>query len=134
MSQNVGTDPLVVFNTVLVTMKLLASDTTTELAAVGQYYASGWKDFGTTTATKELLPTTYTFAVSYEGARIQMSQNVATDPLVVFNTVSVTMKLLASDTTTELAGDGQYYASGWKDFGTTTAPPWSSCPPPTPSP
>jgi len=118
-SQNVSTDPIVIFSTVNVTMKLLASNGTTELAGDGQYYANGWKDFGSgpTTTTMELLPVNYTFKVYYGGASQQKSQNVGTDPIVIFNTVNVTMKLLASNGTTELAGDGQYYASGWKDFG-----------------
>ncbi|MFC0878061.1 T9SS type A sorting domain-containing protein [Saccharicrinis sp. FJH2] len=121
MSQNVGDNPLVVFSTVPVTMKLLSSDGLTELTGDGKYYASGWKDFGTTTAVLEMLPVNYAFKVYYGGASQQKSQNVGTDPVVMFNTVSVTMKLLSSDGLTELVGDGKYYASGWKDFGTTTA-------------
>ena len=118
-SQNVGDDPIVIFNTVEVSMKLLDSHGA-ELAGDGQYYASGWKTFGTTqtTATMELLPVNYPFRVSYGGASMQKSQNVGDDPIVIFNTVEVSMKLLDSHGA-ELAGDGQYYASGWKTFGTT---------------
>jgi len=122
-SQNVATNPSVVFQTTLVTMKLLSS-ANAELSGGAQYYASGWKTFGagTTTATMEMLPLTYTFQVSYGGGTQQKSQNVATNPSVVFQTTLVTMQLVSS-TNTQLNGGAQYYASGWKTFGsgTTTA-------------
>jgi cellobiose-specific phosphotransferase system component IIC len=120
-SQNVGTNPNVVFQTVLVTVKLLSS-TNRELSGGAQYYASGWKAFGggTTTTTMELLPLTYTFKISYAGASQQKSQNVASDPNVIFQTKLVTVKLLASNGVTELVGGAQYYAGGWKTFGAGT--------------
>ena len=107
-SQNVGTNPSVVFQTTLVTMKLLSS-TNAELSGGAQYYASGWKAFGggTTTTTMELLPLTYTFKISYAGASQQKSQNVGTNALVTFQTVQV------------LSDSGKcvsYYAGGWKTF------------------
>jgi len=122
-SQNVGTNPNVVFQTTLVTMKLLAHDGVTVLSGGAQYYAGAWKTFGmgTTTATMELLPLTYNFRISYAGASLQKSQNVGTNPTVVFQTTLVTMKLLSS-TGQELSGGAQYNAGGWKTFGggTTT--------------
>jgi cellobiose-specific phosphotransferase system component IIC len=120
-SQNVATNPTVVFQTTLVTMKLLAHDGVTVLSGGAQYYAGAWKMFGvgTTTATMELLPLTYTFKISYAGASLQKSQNVATNPTVVFQTTLVTMKLLSS-TGQELSGGAQYYASAWKTFGAGT--------------
>ena len=119
-SQNLANDSKVVFNTVLVTMKLLDTGGN-ELSGTSKYYASGWKTFGggTTTTTMEMLPVNYTFKVYYGGAGIQKSQNVATDPVVVFNTITVTMKLLDSGGN-ELAGTSKYYASGWKTFGSGT--------------
>ncbi len=108
--------PIVEFNTVNVTMKLLASDGTTELTGLGKYYASGWKEFGTTTTSMEMLPVKFPFKMYYEGAYKQISQDVSADPIVIFNTVEVTMQLLSS-TGDELEGQGKYYASGWKDFG-----------------
>jgi len=116
-SQDIRTDPNVIFQTTLVTMKLLSS-TNTELGGGAQYYAGGWKTFGAgaTTTTMQLLPLTYTFHISYGGASQQMSQNVATNPNVVFKTTLVTMKLVSS-TNAELSGGAQYYAGGWKTFG-----------------
>ena len=108
-SQNVASDPVVVFQTKLVTMKLLDSAGTTELSGGAQYYANGWKTFGngTTTTTMEMLPLTYTFQVSYAGASMQKSQNVASDPVVIFQATKVTL---------QFSGQIQYYAGGWKPF------------------
>jgi hypothetical protein len=107
-SQNVRTNPTVVFQTTLVTMKLLSS-TGQELSAGVQYYASAWKTFGggTTTTTMELLPLTYTFKISYGGASQQRSQNVATNPNVIFQTVQV-----HSDSS-KCTG---YLAGSWRTF------------------
>ncbi len=122
--QDVNTDAAVLFQTKLASMQLLASNGTTELTGIGEYYANGWKTFGSgsISATMELLPVNYTFRVSYGGASIQKQQDVNINPLVVFQTKLVTMKLVASDGTTELPGTGQYYANGWKNFsnGSTT--------------
>jgi hypothetical protein len=106
--QDVSSDPNVVFNTVSVSMKLLDS-TGAELAGTPSYYASGWNSFGggTTTTSMELLPTNYTFRVSYGGASVQKKQDVSSDPNVVFQTVAV-----HSDSGTAT----QYYAGGWQTF------------------
>ena len=107
-SQNVASNPNVVFQTTLVTMKLLSS-TNKELSGGARYYASGWRTFGggTTTTTMELLPITYTFHISYAGASQQKSQNVGTNPNVVFQTVQV-----HSDS----GKCTSYYAGGWRTF------------------
>lgn len=106
--QNIAADSIVVFQTKLVTFKLLDS-TGSELAGGAQYYAGGWKTFGsgTTTTTMELLPMTYSFKVSYGGAHLDKNFNIAKDPNVVFQTGSV-----HSDSGTCT----QYYAGGWKPF------------------
>ncbi|MFY0643529.1 MAG: hypothetical protein JXR19_03615, partial [Bacteroidia bacterium] len=123
MTQNVSTNSVVVFQTELVSMELLASNGTTVLTGGAIFYSSGWKTFGsgTTTTSMELLPATYTFRVSYGGASVQKNQNVGSDPAVVFQTELVSMELLASDGTTVLTGNTSYYASGWKTFGSGTS-------------
>ena len=120
-NQNVADDPLVIFKTKLVTVQLLNAAGDTDLTAKADYYASGWKDFGTTPAALELLPTTYPFRVTYLGASIQKNQNVAENAEVIFNTKVVTVKLLKVDGLTDLTADADFYASGWKDFGSTPA-------------
>jgi len=124
-SQNVASDPNVVFKTKLVTFKLLDSTNTEIIGAGTEYYASGWHTFGggSTTATMELLPLTYSFKVRYAGASQEKSQNVGADSNVVFNTKLVTMTLYDHDKTNKLTGCAEYYAGGWKTFGggSTTA-------------
>jgi hypothetical protein len=55
----------------------------------------------------EVLPTNYTFRETYEGASVQIEQDVSSNPAVVFQTVAV-----HSDSETAT----QYYASGWQTF------------------
>jgi hypothetical protein len=76
----------------------------------------------------ELLPLRYKFLVSYGGASKEKYQDVSGDPVVVFQTTLVTMKLLDSTGSTELTGGAHYYASGWKTFGVARRPrKWSCC-------
>ena len=87
--------------------------------AQAEYYASGWKTFGSgaTTTSMEMLPTNYTFRVSYGGASVQKQQDVSSDPAVVFQTTVVNMKLFAVRWHNGTDCKAEYYASGWKTFG-----------------
>jgi hypothetical protein len=119
-SQNVASDPLVVFDTVLVKMELHASDGKTQLTGEGMVNSGSWKSLGNTpTAGMELLPKTYAFRIYYEDTYIEKSQNRASEPLVVFQTVLVQMELHASDHTTQLTGEGMVNSGGWKSMGAT---------------
>jgi hypothetical protein len=110
---------------VTVTVKLLSSKGKGLSGAAVQYYTNAWKSFGTTgsggTVSKALPPGTYNFQITYAGASQQKSQNVLTNPTVVFQTTLVTMSLISSTNAT-LSGGAQYYAGGWKTFGTGTTP------------
>ena len=117
-SQNVGNDPLVVFDTVLVKMELHSSQGT-QLTGEGQVDSGSWKSLGNTpTAGMELLPKTYAFRIYYEDTYIQKNQNVASDPLVVFETVLVKMELHSSSGG-QLTGEGQVNSGTWKSLGNT---------------
>ena len=117
-SQNVGNDPLVVFDTVLVKMELHSSQGT-QLTGEGQVDSGSWKSLGNTpTAGMELLPKTYAFRIYYEDTYIQKNQNVASDPLVVFETVLVKMELHSSSGGL-LTGEGQVNSGTWKSLGNT---------------
>ncbi len=102
-----------------------------------KYYASGWKNFGTTDlngeAKLELLPGTYSFRMNF-GGYTQQKSNInlnVTNPLE-FETVEMVVNFKDSGDNPIEGGVVQYYASGWKDFGTTDGngeaklrtPPW----------
>ncbi len=119
-SQDVYTDADVAFQTVNVSMELASSAGEQLTSDNAQYYASGWKTFGSgiTGTSMELLPNNYPFKVYYQGGSNQKSQNVGTDANVVFTTGLVTMNLYSSSGATLMSDNAQYYASGWKTFGT----------------
>lgn len=127
-NQNVGTTPVVTFQTIVVTMELKDHNGGYTLEADNNslsYYAGGWKTFGSGNtsggqATMEMLPVTYSFALTYGGGRQQISnQNVNINPLVAFQTNLANMYLLDNNSTPISGGSATYYAGGWKNVGTT---------------
>ena len=87
-----------------------------------QYYAGGWRDFGTTTngvATKELLPNNYYFRMNYAYISNDKQQNIGTDNTVTFSTVLCTVNVLNSQNQPVDGADIQYYAGGWREIGQT---------------
>lgn len=131
-SQNTGTSSTVTFSTTLVTMEL--RDHSGALLGEGdglQYYAGGWRTFGSgnTTGgyeTMEMLPLSYSFALSYGYARQEKSQNVSSNSTVTYNTTLVTVRL--DDGASGLnGGAAKYYAGGWRTFGTTGSSATGEC-------
>jgi len=65
----------------------------------------------------ELLPLTYKFQISYAGATQQKSQNVATNAIVIFQTVQVHSDSGKCTSYTQVATvPTRYHAVGWQTF------------------
>ncbi len=82
------------------TVKFINSAGAGIAGATAQYYDGGWKDIPGTTDANGMLPVAIsglkgnvTFAVNFAGARIQKTQNIATDSIITFQTEAVTVKL-----------------------------------------
>ena len=88
--QDLNIDSTVIFSTIKTTVKLVNKSLVGIPGGIVSYYSAGWKDFGTTNATGEtindLLPRKYTFRMNYNGSRVNIYQNLAENPIVVFNT------------------------------------------------
>ncbi|MNQ97080.1 hypothetical protein D3C85_1127110 [compost metagenome] len=68
---------------------------------------------------KELLPGSYTFGMTYEGTNAQKLQNIGADAVVVFQMVNVKVQLKDSQGNPLDGGNVTYYAGSWRPIGDT---------------
>jgi hypothetical protein len=119
----VKNDTTIVFQTKNVAVNLQTSTGAPLDTGVVQYNAGGWQNFGTTSngvVTKELLPTKYTFRLTYNGATVSKTQSIDSNVTVVFQTVPAKVQLQTSTGAPLDTGIVEYNSGGWKDFGTTS--------------
>jgi hypothetical protein len=132
-AQNIDSNATVVFQTIPTSVQLQTSTGVLLDAGVVQYNANGpvgagWQNYGITSngvASKELLPTKYTFHMTYNGATVNKAQSLDSNATVVFQTVPANVQLQTStgaplDTGLVQFNAGGPVGAGWKNFGTTT--------------
>jgi hypothetical protein len=122
ISQDIGLNRLVIFQTTRVTVELKDSGGNFLDTGIAEYHTGSWKPFGTTSGgqvSRELLPASYRFRLNYGGVYSYIDQDVSLNPVVTFQTTKVTVKLQDRDGNPVDPGTVQYQAGGWKPFGTT---------------
>ena len=122
-SQGLDSNSTVVFQTVPANVQLQTSTGAPLDTGIVQFNAGGWKNFGTTAngvVTKELLPTKYTFRMTYSGATVSKFQSIDSNLTVVFHTIPAIVQLQTSTGIPLDTGIVQYNAGSWKSFGITT--------------
>ncbi len=122
-AQNVDSNSTVIFQTIPIRVQLQSSIGNPLDTGTVQYNSGGWKDFGTTfngIATKELLPGTYNFKMTYAFSSMQKKQNTDSSSTIIFQTVNTIVQLQNSKGLPLDTGTVQYNSGGWKPFGNTT--------------
>ncbi|MCB9484621.1 MAG: hypothetical protein H6676_00825 [Thermoflexaceae bacterium] len=123
-SVNITTTNPVVFQTINVAVQLKDSTGAALDTGSASYYAGGWHTIGNTTggvANVEMLPGSYSFAMTYQGTRQQQnSVNIMTTNPVVFQTIDVAVELQDHSGSALDTGTASYYAGGWHTIGVTS--------------
>ncbi|WP_135550333.1 apiosidase-like domain-containing protein [Paenibacillus cymbidii] len=123
MVQNTGTNAVVVFQTINVKVQLKDSQGNPIDSGTVKYYAGSWRTIGNTSGgeiSKELLPGSYTFGMTYEGTYKEMVQYTGTNAVVVFQTINVKVQLKDSQGNLIDSGTVKYYAGSWRTIGNTS--------------
>ncbi len=122
LQQNIGTNPVVVFQTVNATVQLKNSQGALIDQGTVQYYAGAWRTFGSTSGgsvSKELLPISYSFRMTNEGVSNDRTQDLSTNGTVSFSTVLCTVSVKNAQSQPVNAAMISYYSTAWKQIGPT---------------
>ncbi len=121
-AQDISSSTIIEFQTVQAETQLKNSNNEFIDQGIVQYYSGGWHSFGTTSngiSTKELLPKSYTFRMSYEYGSNDKAQDIGNNKLITFNTSNVTVQLKNGNGNLIDPGIVTYYSGGWHNFGST---------------
>jgi|GEM_PF-2144394 len=124
ISQHLPTDSYYDFMTTAVTVELRNSAGDLTDTGDASYYAGSWKTIGSTsggTVSVEMLPGSYSFAMTYNGTRQQLNSVAISDAnsVVTFSTTNVIVKLVDSAGAPLDTGNATYYAGSWRAIGDT---------------
>lgn len=120
--QNIGTNPVVVFQTVNAIVQLKNSQGALIDQGTVQYYAGAWRSFGTTSGgsvSMELLPINYSFRMMNEGVSNDKAQDLSANSTVNFATVLCTVSVKNSQNQSVDNAVVSYYATSWRQIGPT---------------
>ncbi len=118
--QDVGANPLVTFQTVKATVRLIDSVGNPLGPDVIEFYNGAWTALGPIvggTASRELLPQTYSFRIKYSGATVSARRDIGFDPLVTFQTARATVRLIDSAGNPLTPDVIEYYNGAWTALG-----------------
>ena len=87
ISQNIGTNNIVKFSTVLCTIRVKDAQNNLLNNAIVSYYAGAWRQIGSTVngeITKELLPANLSFRANYYSVQKDKTQDISTNGIIEF--------------------------------------------------
>ncbi len=118
--QDVGVNPLVVFQTVKATVRLIGSFGSPLNPDVIEYYTGAWTGLGPIVdgaASRELLPGTYSFRIKLGSVTASAKQDIGTNNTVTFQTVKATVRLIDSFGSPLNPDVIEYYTGAWTGLG-----------------